>query len=86
MPSRGRKAATSPSVSHGSLASSLGAYLSGTLRRPGDLAAAMVGQVGDVAGARCGNSGFDWRVWLFATPHTVEEILHVGDRSVLETL
>lgn len=53
---------------------------------PGDLAVAVVGQVGDVAGAGCGDTGFDWGVGLFARLDAVEEILHVGDSAVLEAV
>src|SRR5208282_2588221 len=55
-------------------------------RRPRDLTGAAVGQIGDVAGAGCGDSGFDGRVGLFAGPDAIEEILHVVDRAVAEAL
>src|SRR5712672_3621368 len=56
------------------------------LWRPGDLAVAVVGEVGYVAGAGRGDSGFDWGVGLFAGSDAVEEILHVGDGAVLEAV
>src|SRR5712675_2612188 len=56
------------------------------LWRPGDLAVVVVGEVGYVAGAGCGDSGFDWGVGLFAGLDAVEEILHVGDGAVLEAV
>ena len=46
----------------------------------------MVGQIGDLACAGCGDSGFDWRVWLFTRLDAVEEILHVGDGAVAEAV
>src|SRR5712692_2030642 len=54
--------------------------------RPGDLAVAVVGEVGYVAGTGCGDSGLDWGVWVFARLDAVEEILHVGDGAVLEAV
>src|SRR5712672_1132373 len=56
------------------------------LWRPGDLAVAVVGEVGYVAGAGRGDSGFDWGIGLFAGLDAVEEILHVGDGAVLEAV
>src|SRR5712675_1639660 len=53
---------------------------------PGDLAVVVVGEVGYVAGAGCGDSGFDWGVRLFAGLDAVEEILHVGDGAVLKAV
>ncbi len=46
----------------------------------------VVGEVGYVAGAGRGDSGFDWGVGLFAGSDAVEEILHVGDGAVLEAV
>jgi hypothetical protein len=40
--------------------------LSGSTGRPGDLTAAVVGQIGHMARTRSGNTGFDGRVWFFA--------------------
>src|SRR6516162_2003120 len=51
-------------------------------RWPGDCAAAAVSEVGNVAGARGGNAGFDRRIWLFAGPDTVKKVLHVVDGAV----
>ena len=50
------------------------------------MAVVVVGEVGYVAGAGCGDSGFDWGVGLFAGFDAVEEILHVGDGAVLEAV
>src|ERR1700751_666706 len=56
------------------------------LWRPRDLAPATVGQVRDMARARCGNAGFDWRVWFFAGADAVKKVLHVVDRAVAKTV
>src|SRR6266850_963359 len=56
------------------------------LRRPGYLTGTAVGQIGDLAGAGCGNSGFDWRVGLFTGLDAIEEILHVVDGAVTEAV
>ena len=70
---------------------SLPAYASGPregsgwrLQRPGDLTGATVGQIRDLPGAGCGDSGFDRRVRLFAALDAVEEVLHVVDGAVAE--
>src|SRR5258706_13098702 len=54
--------------------------------RPGYLTGAAVGQIGDLAGAGCGNSRFDWRVGLFAGLDAIEEILHVVDGAIAEAV
>src|SRR5579859_1754038 len=46
----------------------------------------MVRQVGNVSRASRANSRFDRRVWLLASPDTVEEILHVRNRALTKTL
>ena len=46
----------------------------------------MVGEIGYVASAGRGDSGFDWGIWLFAGLDAVEEILHMGDGAVLEAV
>src|SRR5882672_7215023 len=53
---------------------------------PGYLTGAAVGQIGDLAGAGCGNSGFDWRVGLFAGLDAIEEILQVVDGAIAEAV
>src|SRR5260221_603714 len=58
----------------------------GRLWGPGDLAVAVVGEVGYVAGAGCGDSGLYWSVGIFTGLDAVEEILHVGDGAVLEAV
>ena len=45
-----------------------------------------IGQVGDLAGAGCGDSGFNGRVRLFARSDAFEEILHVRDGAVAEAV
>src|ERR1700719_1850732 len=57
-----------------------------SLRRPRDLTGATVGQIGDLARASCGDSGFDRCVWLFAALDAVEKVLHVRNGAVAETL
>ena len=54
------------------------------LKGPGDLGVALVGEIGDVAGAGGGDAGFDGGVGLFAAADAVEEIFHVGDGAVAE--
>src|SRR6266481_6885194 len=56
------------------------------LRRPGYLTGAAIGQIGDLTGAGCGNSRFDWRVGLFACLDAIEEILHVVDGAIAEAV
>jgi len=53
---------------------------------PGYLTGAAVGEIGDLAGAGCGDSGFDWRVGLFAGFDAIEEILHVVDGAIAEAV
>ena len=50
------------------------------------MAVVVVGEVGDLAGAGRGYTGFDWGVGLFAGFDAVEEILHVGDGAVREAV
>jgi len=56
------------------------------LWRPRNLAGAVIGQVGDVAGARGGHTSFDRSVWLFARTDTIEEVLQVVDGAVAEAV
>jgi hypothetical protein len=51
---------------------------------PGDGLVAVIGEVGDVAGAGSGNARFDRRVGFLAAAHAVEEIGHVIDGAVAE--
>ena len=59
--------------------------LNPAIEGPGDLGVALVGEVGDVAGAGGGDAGFDGGVGFFAGADAVEEIFHVGDGAVAET-
>src|SRR5437588_10982742 len=56
------------------------------LWRPRNLAGAVIGQVGDVAGARGGDTSFGRSVWLFARTDAIEEVLQVVDRAVAEAV
>src|SRR5580698_3751636 len=56
------------------------------LGRPRNLPGVLVGKIGDVAGARGGDSRFDGRVWFLATLDAGKEIRHVVDCSVAEAL
>ena len=50
------------------------------------MAWAAVGQVGNVAGAGCGDSGFDWGVGFLSGSDAIEEILEVVDGAVAEAV